>query len=192
MEFQNNTKYNDKKYAQPGIYNCVIQEVYDWSKNPETKYIVAKMKLTKDNDVVTHKEMFLMTEKKKDPTRKSAKDVSMEKLKHLILVCAGGSALDNIKSTADINSVLKDKEINIKFVGKEFLTKSNKIGMWVNLPIFKFAEKLGTNPSKLTFDPNKDIIRLKFDERTPDGAVLNLSNESKNNKTEDDDSNLPF
>ena len=188
MDFKNNTKYNDQDRVQPGIYKCKIQEVYDWIKDPENKYIVISMELTKDGKTIIHKEKFSMSEKKNDPLKKSAKDVSMEKMKHLILVCAGGGALDGIQTTKDIDNALKEKEINIKFTGKEFMTKANKIGMWVNLPIFKFAEKIGDSPSKLTFNKDVDIIRLKFDGRTENGAFLNDGPKEDSS----DSSNMPF
>ena len=154
---------NGSKYISPGIRNVKITSV-ESKDDPGTSPAM----FLNFEEIGTGKTLnvrFIFSEK--------GAQYSLRKLKHLQKAFVTEETIDaisdDVKGLAiEYGKILNGKEVRIKFNGEEVLGREGKSD-WIKATVAfpPFCELLSVNPTRLTFDPNRDVKRLETTSSEP-------------------------
>jgi len=141
-----------KGRIEPGIEEVEFTGVID-GKNDNDKDFLSFGTISLDGNR-EHTERFYFT------TEKGEK-ISLQRIRSIIKELLGEEKAKGNYTVAELNAMLTGKKARIKFVGDEY-EYNNELRVKTQFGFSGFIEKLETNPSKLTFNPQKDIKRLSI------------------------------
>ncbi len=175
-------------YIYPGVLRVVIKGWEKGESSGGTPFIAVNMitKLAEEENPDAVKDFkFYMTD--------ASKSTSMKKIKHIMTKVTTNANINKEVANLDefialLNSFSANKELRVKFSGKEYINKNDdlKINAEIGLPNFAEATQLGSEypvvadaSTKLTYDENNkyDFKRLKGQD--PDSEAPKIKVEEK-------------